>query len=64
MKMRELALMMLMSALVTSAYAAEYELDQAHTAVTFKIRHLLSNVNGSFDKFDGKFSYTPNKPEE
>ena len=49
---------------ISSAYAAEYELDPAHTAVTFKIRHLLSNVNGTFDKFEGHFSYTPDKPEE
>ncbi len=64
MKIRVLVFILFMSALISSAYAAEYELDSAHTAVTFKIRHLLSNVNGTFDKFEGKFSYTPDKPEE
>ncbi len=46
-----------------TAQAAEYELDPAHTAVTFKIRHLLSNVNGTFDKVEGTFTYVPDKPE-
>ncbi len=64
MKIRAFICMLFMSALVSSAYAAEYELDPAHTGVTFKIRHLLSNVNGTFDKFEGKFSYNPDKPEE
>ncbi len=64
MRIRTLALMLLISTSISFTYAAEYELDPAHTAVTFKIRHLLSNVNGTFDKFEGKFSYDADKPEE
>ncbi len=64
MRIRALVGMFLVSLLAASAYAAEYELDPAHTSVSFKIRHLLANVNGTFDKFEGKFFYTPDKPDE
>lgn len=64
MKIRIFIFLILMSTTVSFAQAAEYELDPAHTAVTFKIRHLLSNVNGTFDKVEGNFSYTPDKPED
>lgn len=65
MKIRMLIGTLLISMLASSAsYAADYELDPAHTTISFKIRHLLANVNGTFDKFEGKFSYTPDKPEE
>ncbi len=47
-----------------SAYAADYEIDPAHTAVTFKVRHLLANVNGTFDKVEGTFSFVPSQPSE
>ena len=64
MKICPIFLMMYLALTISTAYAAEYELDPTHTAVTFKVRHLLSNVNGTFDKFEGKFSFTPDKPEE
>jgi len=64
MKIRAIILMALMSSMASSVYAADYELDPTHTSVAFKVRHLLANVNGTFDKVEGKFSYTPNKPEE
>lgn len=50
--------------LTVSAYAEQYEIDSAHSAVTFKVRHLLGFVNGSFDQFEGRFHYIPNKPED
>ncbi len=38
--------------------AAVYELDLAHSAVTFKIKHLvISTVSGRFDKFEGKIDF-------
>jgi len=39
----------------TSLSAKTYDIDPAHSDVTFKIRHLLSNVSGRFDKWEGKF---------
>lgn len=50
-------------ALQSSAGAAEYTLDPDHTSVNFKIRHLLSWVNGSFKSFEGSFVYEAGKPE-
>lgn len=36
--------------------AVEFKLDPSHSSVDFKIKHLLvSNVGGSFKKFDGRF---------
>lgn len=46
-----------------SASAATYELDKDHTSVSFKIRHLFSNVQGNFNDFSGAFDYEPGKPE-
>lgn len=44
-------------------WAATYKVDEEHTSVSFKIRHLLSNVQGQFNKFEGTFDYEPDKPE-
>ncbi|MBN8554556.1 MAG: polyisoprenoid-binding protein [Deltaproteobacteria bacterium] len=35
--------------------AKTFELDKAHSSVNFKIRHLLSSVNGRFKDFKGSF---------
>ena len=45
------------------AFAAPYKIDPDHTAVTFKIKHLLSHVEGRFNQFEGSFDYDPGKPE-
>lgn len=44
---------------VTSyAHAATYEIDPAHSHVSFKVRHLgISNVSGEFLKFQGSFNF-------
>lgn len=50
-------------ALAVPALAAQYEIDTAHSAITFKIRHLtISNVKGSFDDFAGTFTFDPAAP--
>lgn len=46
-----------------AAFAAEYVIDADHTAISFKVKHLLSNVQGQFKEFEGKFTYDPEKPE-
>jgi polyisoprenoid-binding protein YceI len=38
-----------------SASAKSFSLDPAHTGVGFRIRHLLTYVNGHFNKFEGRF---------
>lgn len=50
-------------ALPVAAYAAEYKIDTGHSAVSFKVRHLFSKVQGNFNTFSGQFSYEPNQPE-
>lgn len=49
--------------LLPQLYAASYQIDADHTTVSFKIRHLFSNVQGTFNKFEGTFEYEPGKPE-
>ncbi len=41
------------------ASAAEYKVDAAHTNVTFKVRHLFTNVSGRFDDFEGTVVFDP-----
>jgi polyisoprenoid-binding protein YceI len=44
-------------------WAEVYEIDQAHSSVNFKIKHLFSHVNGSFNDFSGTIDYDPAAPE-
>ena len=46
-----------------SALAATYQVDPDHSTVSFKIRHLVSNVQGTFNKFEGTIDYEPGKPD-
>lgn len=42
------------------AAAAEYQIDPAHSEVTFKVRHMgISTVTGKFDTFEGTFDVEP-----
>ncbi|WP_374029152.1 YceI family protein [Bdellovibrio bacteriovorus] len=41
-----------------NSYAEKFELDKAHTNVTFEAPHLMvSKVRGRFDKYDGTFDF-------
>ncbi|MBI1992327.1 MAG: polyisoprenoid-binding protein [Candidatus Omnitrophica bacterium] len=46
------------------AWATTYAIDQDHTTVSFKIRHLVSFVRGTFNRFEGRFDYVPDQPEQ
>ena len=38
--------------------AANYNVDASHSDIGFKVKHMMiSNVKGSFEKFDGSFSF-------
>ena len=39
----------------SAAAQGTYDIDTAHSNVAFKIRHLMSKVNGEFTDFDGTF---------
>ena len=49
----------LLSILASSAlFAGTYKVDASHSSVGFKVKHMMvSNVNGTFDKFNGTFEY-------
>lgn len=55
--------MVLFFSLHSSAWAATYKLDPAHTSVSFKVRHLLTWVQGTFNEFSGTFEWAPEDPE-
>lgn len=46
-----------------AVWAATYKLDAHHTTVGFKIRHLFSKVQGTFNDFAGTFVYDPDNPQ-
>lgn len=48
---------------ITPVHAAAYKVDADHSSVSFKIKHLFSNVQGNFKKFEGTIDYEPGKPE-
>ena len=45
---------------LAAAAAETYNVDTAHTDITFKVRHMgISNVTGKFEKFGGSFTLDP-----
>ena len=63
MRHRFLAIAVFVSVLCVPSWAATYKVDAGHSAVTFKIKHLLSNVQGQFKEYSGTLDYEPGKPE-
>ncbi len=63
---KRLSLMVLvaMAIFAPSVWATTYQIDQDHTTVSFKIRHLFSKVEGTFNDFAGTFDYVPAHPEQ
>jgi len=54
---------LLLSALAIPALAAHYNIDSAHPAAQFSVRHLMvSNVRGSFKKVAGKVVFAEANP--
>ncbi len=49
----------LVLAVLAPAFAAGYKIDAAHTTVLFSIRHIFTDVQGKFQKFDGAIEYDP-----
>ena len=45
------------------ASAAVYTIDPAHSSVSFSVRHLVTKVRGTFDKFAGTVEYEAGKPQ-
>ncbi len=65
MKKLRMFMIALMGVVLSSqaVFAATYTVDPDHTSVSFKVRHMLTNVQGQFKTFEGSFVYDPAKPE-
>jgi polyisoprenoid-binding protein YceI len=61
-----MSLALTLAAVLTAppVWAATYAVDNDHSSVGFRIRHLFSNVTGSFDNFEGQITYVPGQPEQ
>jgi len=61
--MRSISLLLIALSLWTQgALAGDYKLDESHTQVGFKIKHLvISTVSGRFNKFTGGFKFDEKK---
>jgi polyisoprenoid-binding protein YceI len=60
MKNRKSALLILVVALASLAFADEYKIDKGHSEVGFTAKHLMiSNVRGRFTDFEGTITYDP-----
>ena len=49
---------------LSPTYAATeiYKIDPKHSSVSFKIRHIVSKVQGNFNSFSGTIHYDPSNP--
>jgi polyisoprenoid-binding protein YceI len=60
MNKKNLAKSLLLFVVSINAYSAEYKLDESHTQIGFKVKHLvISTVSGRFNKFSGNIKYDP-----
>jgi len=48
----------------TTAHAVTYKVDRDHTSITFRVRHLFTQVSGRFDRFDGTITFDPAHPQQ
>ena len=47
----------------TATKTTTYNIDKAHSEVTFQVRHLLTKVRGRFSDFEGTIEYDEEQPE-
>lgn len=60
---RSLVLLLSLGVIGSSAHAASYTLDAAHTTIGFSVRHMMvSNVKGSFGDFAGTIEFDETNP--
>ena len=46
------------------SWASAFRVDAEHTSVAFRVRHLFTQVQGRFDRFEGKIRFDPTHPEK
>src|SRR5260221_8777791 len=59
-----LTLAALCGSLLTALADDTYKIDPVHSAISFKVRHFFSYVNGSFKKFEGTITVDSDHPEK
>jgi polyisoprenoid-binding protein YceI len=60
MRLSALLTILFLMAGFSGTRAAEYDIDQNHSSVGFKVRHMMvSNVRGQFGEFAGAFAWDP-----
>ncbi|MEO8440671.1 MAG: YceI family protein [Spartobacteria bacterium] len=59
-----LAAALLCGSTLTAQAEDTYKIDPVHSAISFKVRHFFSYVNGSFKKFEGTIKVDPDHPEK
>ncbi|MCG3176790.1 MAG: Protein YceI [Candidatus Omnitrophica bacterium] len=47
----------------STAHAERYKVDLSHSSVSFKVKHLFSNVQGQFNKYEGYIEFDPAAPD-
>lgn len=56
--MNRLGLLVIISLASNLSWAADYKLDESHTSIGFKVKHLvIATVSGRFNKFSGTFKF-------
>jgi polyisoprenoid-binding protein YceI len=64
MGMKRLLGAICLSLIAGNSWAADFQIDPAHSSVVFKVKHLaISSVPGRFGEVSGKFSFDPSKVE-
>lgn len=48
---------------MTTSNTRTFQIDKAHSEVTFQVRHLLSKVRGRFSDFEGTIDFDAARPE-
>src|SRR5262245_25601539 len=51
------------AALPGACWAKTYNVDADHSSVTFRVRHLFTEVEGRFTQYKGTLTFDPEKPE-
>lgn len=57
-----LAIAGLIGSTAARAQQTGWALDPAHTEINFTVKHFFTPVNGTFEEFDAKLQYDPEKP--
>ncbi len=47
-----------------AAQAADFKVDPSHSNVGFTVRHLFSRISGSFNEFEGTFTFDEKSPDQ